>query len=158
MCRTAYTERQRHRGTPCSYPQELLIFNNELDPFDPGHNESFWISMEGALDIGALGNALKALCERHTVLQSRFAISVRPWWHAKIWRALLQLLVQCSLPSPRPSLAPLQQHRTHSRHRQAAAPSCCDIVCLEAHTRFSPAARCGHQAAGPHVPCRALWR
>ena len=79
MRRSAYTERQRQKGTPCSYPQELLIFNNELDPFDPSHNESFWMSMEGELDVHALCLALRSLCERHTVLQSRFSISVRPF-------------------------------------------------------------------------------
>ena len=54
----------------------MLIFNNELDPFDPSHNESFWMSMEGELNLHAMCCALRNLCERHTVLQSRFSISV----------------------------------------------------------------------------------
>ena len=82
--RNAYTMRQRQRGTPCSYPQEMLIFNNELDPFDPSHNESFWMSMEGELNLHAMCLALRNLCKRHTVLQSRFSISVRTH-QASIW-------------------------------------------------------------------------
>ncbi len=39
-------------GVPASYSQEMLIFNNELDPFNPAHNEPFWIKINGNLDGG----------------------------------------------------------------------------------------------------------
>ena len=71
-----YNEKERVAGTPCSFSQEMLIFNNELDPFNPAHNESLWVPLKGKLDVGALAAALQYLCERHTVLMSRFALTV----------------------------------------------------------------------------------
>ena len=41
-------------GVPASYSQEMLIFNNELDPFNPAHNEPFWVKINGALNSEAL--------------------------------------------------------------------------------------------------------
>ena len=73
-----YSEKERAAGTPCSYSQEMLIFNNELDPFNPAHNESFWVPLRGKLDVGALHNATRYLCDRHTILMSRFALTVWP--------------------------------------------------------------------------------
>lgn len=75
-CGRMYSEKERWGGTPCSYSQEMLIFNNELDPFNPAHNESFWVPMRGKLDVSALYAATRYLCERHTILMSRFALTV----------------------------------------------------------------------------------
>ena len=76
-----YSEKERAAGTPCSYSQEMLIFNNELDPFNPAHNEAFWVPMRGKLDVSALYAATRYLCERHTNLMSRFALTVRSHRH-----------------------------------------------------------------------------
>ncbi|KAK9813644.1 hypothetical protein WJX73_001264, partial [Symbiochloris irregularis] len=70
-----YSEKERCAGTPCSYSQEMLIFNNELDPFNPAHNESLWVPLRGKLDVGALYAAMQYLCERHTILMSRFNLT-----------------------------------------------------------------------------------
>ena len=45
-----HDEASLESGVPASYSQEMLIFNNELDPFNPAHNEPFWIKINGGLD------------------------------------------------------------------------------------------------------------
>ena len=71
-----YGEKERCASTPCSYSQELLLFNNELDPFNPVHNEAAWVRIHGDLDVAALVRALRYLVDRHTVLSSHFALAV----------------------------------------------------------------------------------
>ena len=72
-----YGEKERVNSTPCSYSQELLLFNNELDPFNPVHNEAAWVRIHGNLDVGALVRATRYLVDRHTVLSSHLAVAVR---------------------------------------------------------------------------------
>ena len=75
VCRY-FGEKERVASTPCSYSQELLLFNNELDPFNPVHNEAAWVKVHGELDIAAMSRAFRYLTDRHTVLQSHLYIAV----------------------------------------------------------------------------------
>lgn len=75
LCRY-FQEKDRVASTPCSYSQELLLFNNELDPFNPVHNEAAWVRIRGNLDVPALSRAFRYLTDRHTVLQSHLYIAV----------------------------------------------------------------------------------
>ena len=77
LCRY-FGEKERVASTPCSYSQELLLFNNELDPFNPVHNEAAWVRVHGDLDIAAMSRAFRYLTDRHTVLQSHLYIAVSP--------------------------------------------------------------------------------
>ena len=45
-----HTKQNLASGVLASYSQELLIFNNELDPFNPAHNEPFWVRIQGPLN------------------------------------------------------------------------------------------------------------
>lgn len=45
----SHDEASLESGVPASYSQEMLIFNNELDPFNPAHNEPFWVKINGSL-------------------------------------------------------------------------------------------------------------
>ena len=45
----SHDEASLESGVPASYSQEMLIFNNELDPFNPAHNEPFWVKINGRL-------------------------------------------------------------------------------------------------------------
>ena len=45
-----HNEASLESGVPASYSQEMLIFNNELDPFNPAHNEPFWVKINGGLN------------------------------------------------------------------------------------------------------------
>ena len=45
-----HTKQNLASGVLASYSQELLIFNNELDPFNPAHNEPFWVRIHGPLN------------------------------------------------------------------------------------------------------------
>lgn len=45
-----HTKRQLRAGLPTSFSQEMLIFNNQLDPNNPTHNEPFWLLIDGNLN------------------------------------------------------------------------------------------------------------
>ncbi|KAK9856141.1 hypothetical protein WJX84_010553 [Apatococcus fuscideae] len=70
-----HTKQNLASGVLASYSQELLIFNNELDPFNPAHNEPFWVRIHGPLNVEALYTAFLFLADRHTLMRSRFELA-----------------------------------------------------------------------------------
>ncbi|WP_137992789.1 amino acid adenylation domain-containing protein [Streptomyces vilmorinianum] len=55
-----------------SYQQEGLWLLHQLAPQDPVYNVPFALRLRGALDVAALGRALRGLVARHEALRTRF--------------------------------------------------------------------------------------
>jgi amino acid adenylation domain-containing protein len=56
----------------CTYQQEGLWFEHQLDPASSVYHIAFALRLRGALDVPALGRALHALVVRHESLRTRF--------------------------------------------------------------------------------------
>ncbi|MEH1030542.1 amino acid adenylation domain-containing protein [Micromonospora profundi] len=56
----------------CTYQQEAMWFEHQLDPDSPVNHIAFALRLRGALDVAALGRALHALTVRHESLRTRF--------------------------------------------------------------------------------------
>jgi amino acid adenylation domain-containing protein len=56
----------------CTYQQEGLWFEHQLDPSSSVFHIAFALRLRGALDVPALGRALHALVVRHESLRTRF--------------------------------------------------------------------------------------
>ncbi|MEM7352138.1 MAG: amino acid adenylation domain-containing protein, partial [Acidobacteriota bacterium] len=66
------------RGTagpaPLSLAQERLWFLDRLDPEAATYNVPLAARLQGAVDVGALGRALRRVLRRHEILRSRFGV------------------------------------------------------------------------------------
>src|SRR5438876_2816314 len=64
---------------PLSFAQQRLWFLDQLDPESAAYHVPFALRLAGALDVGALGRALRALVQRHEVLRTTYpAVEGRP--------------------------------------------------------------------------------
>lgn len=59
-------------GAPLSFAQERLWFLHHVAPESGAYNVPALLRLRGALDVGALGQALSALVARHEALRTRF--------------------------------------------------------------------------------------
>lgn len=75
-----HSKRQLIGGAPTSFSQEMLIFNNQLDPLNPAHNEPFWLKIRGDLN-GELG----ACCGMLLALTLPAACAASLWYTSTSW-------------------------------------------------------------------------
>ncbi|MCY1009396.1 condensation domain-containing protein [Nannocystis pusilla] len=69
----------RGEPLPLSFGQERLWFMNRLAPQSRAYNCMYPYRLRGPLDVAALGHSLRALVERHEILQTTYAeIDGRP--------------------------------------------------------------------------------
>src|SRR5262249_39817876 len=62
----------RDRALVCTYQQEGLWFEHQLDPSSSAYHIPFALRLRGALNVTALQRALHALVVRHEALRTRF--------------------------------------------------------------------------------------
>src|SRR5215475_13758127 len=58
--------------SPLSSAQRMFWFLDRLEPVSPAYNLPRALKIEGALNLGALREAFRALLHRHDVLRTRF--------------------------------------------------------------------------------------
>lgn len=66
-------EEQRPQIAPLSFPQERLWFLDQLDPGTAAYNVPTSIPLQGALDLGALEEAIQEIVRRHETLRTTFS-------------------------------------------------------------------------------------
>ncbi len=104
-----YSLEQRQAGVPCSANQAQMVALHDMDPDSSAYHMSEALRLRGALDVGALEAALRALATRHEILRTR----------------LLQRdgrLLQSVLPAEDPRALPaLQRHSVRGQGGERAA-------------------------------------